>query len=204
MGADDQLKKKIVDVALEMSESGGWGSLRLRDVAERAGITLPELHMHYRDQDAIANAWFERAMQAMLAVPPENFANMPAEERLFLVCMRWFDALAPHRAVTAQMLGEKLHLPHAHHWVPMIFDLSRTVQWWRDRAMLDAGGRRRQIEEIGLTALFLATLAIWCRDNTPYQARTRKFLRRRLARADRAMVRIWGSALPPGRSEEAA
>jgi hypothetical protein len=69
----------------------------------------------------------------------------------------------------------------------MIFNLSRTIQWLRDAGGLDAGGRRRQIEEIGLTGLFLATLAVWSRDDTLGQERTRRFLDRRLARADMLM-----------------
>ncbi len=75
----------------------------------------------------------------------------------------------------------------------MIFNLSRTIQWLRDAAALDADGRRRQIEEVGLTALFLATLTVWLNDETQDQERTRAFLRRRLARADRAMVRLFGT-----------
>ena len=92
------------------------------------------------------------------------------------------------------MLAAKLHPPHPHHWMPLIFDLSRTVQWLREAALLDATGRRRQIEEIGLTALFLATLRYWLRDESPSQEMTRAFLARRLARADGLMARLW----PPG------
>ena len=195
----EDLDTRIVDTAIEMAEEIGWGNVRLREVATQLDISLAELQVHYRDLDAVANAWFGRAWQAMLAPPPEDFASRPATERLYLLLMRWFDALAPHREVTSQMIGEKLHLPHPHHWVPMIFNLSRTIQWLRDAALLDAGGRRREIEEIGLTALFLATLAVWRRDKTPDQERTRSFLRQRLAWSDRAMVRIWGTAAPPGR-----
>ena len=50
--------------------------------------------------------------------------------------MRWFDALAPHREVTDQMLREKLYASHPHHWAPMIFNLSRTIHWLRDAARL--------------------------------------------------------------------
>ena len=136
----------------------------------------------------------------MLAPPPKDFAALPAEARLHLLLMRWFDTLAPHREVTRQMLREKLYPSHPHHWVPMIFNLSRIIQWLRDAALLDAGGRRRQVEEVGLTALFLATLAVWQWDETAGQERTRAFLRRRLARADRAMVRLWGPAPPPAQA----
>ncbi|MGI9388004.1 MAG: TetR/AcrR family transcriptional regulator [Methyloligellaceae bacterium] len=192
------LGQRIVDVTVVLAEEVGWDSVRLREVAARLGISLSELQSLHRDLDAVADAWFARAWQAMLAPEPENFTAMPADARLHLMVMRWFDAMAPHREVTCQMLTGKLHPSHPHHWVPMIFNLSRTIHWLRDAAILDAGGRRRQIEEIGLTVLFLATLSVWQRDRTPDQERTRTFLRRRLAEADRVMVRFWGKHPPSG------
>lgn len=191
------LAERIVDTAIELAEEVSWDGVRLREVADRLGITMAELQDHYRDLDGVADAWFARAWRAMLAPMAGDFAAMPAEARLHLILMRWFDALAPHRIVTHQMLSEKFYPSHPHHWVPMIFNLSRTIHWLRDAALLDAGGRRRQVEEVGLTALFLATLAVWRRDETPGQERTRAFLRRRLAQADRAMVWLYGTADPP-------
>ena len=127
-----------------------------------------------------------------------DFARRPACERLHLMMMRWFDALAPHREVTGQILAAKLYPSHPHHWVPLVFSLSRSIHWLREVALLDAVGRRRQMEEVGLTALFLATLALWLRDESPNQTRTRAVLRSRLEDADRLAVRVWGKAPPPG------
>lgn len=189
-------KQKIVDETIKLAERIGWSRVRLRLVAEEMGVSLAEIKSHFRDLDAVADAWFGRAWDAMLAAPPDGFADRPVPDRLHVLLMRWFDALAPHRTVTHQMLSEKLYLSHPHHWVPMIFNLSRTIQWLRDAALLDAGGRQRQVEEIGLTALFLATLAVWRRDDTPDQERTRRFLERRLARADRTMGRLCRLARP--------
>ena len=56
------------------------------------------------------------------------------------------------------MIRTKLYASHPHHWVPMVFSLSRLIHWMREAAILDAGGRRRQAEEIGLTLVFLRTL----------------------------------------------
>src|SRR5690606_9168215 len=100
-----------------------------------------------------------------------------------------------HRNVTAQMLRGKLQPGHPHHWVPLIFNLSRTVHWLREAARLPAvyGSPRAQLEEVGLTALFVATVAVWAGDDSEGQERTRRFLRRRLAQADRLLA--W---LPPG------
>jgi ubiquinone biosynthesis protein COQ9 len=62
----------------------------------------------------------------------------------------------------------------------MIFSLSRLIQWVREAALLDASGRRRQMEEVGLTCVLLSTLRIWLRDGTPGQEYARRFLDRRL------------------------
>ena len=185
---DEELAARIVDTAIAMAEEEGWDNVRLRRVADALGITLAELDRHFRDLDAVADAWFARARAAMLAPLEPEFAGLAARERLKILIWRWFDALAPHRGVTVQMLRTKMWPYHPHHYVPMIFNLSRTIQWLRDAAGLDAGGRRRQIEEIGLTGLFVATLAVWSRDETLGQERTRRFLDRRLARADMLMT----------------
>ena len=201
--AEAPLAERIVDAALDLAEEAGWEGLRLRTVAARLDVPLAEVLVHYRDLDAVADAWFRRAWSAMLTAPPAGFAALPARERLHLAMMRWFDALAPHREVTGQILAAKLYPAHPHHWMPLVFNLSRSVHWLREAALLDAVGRRRQMEEVGLTWLFLMTLAVWLRDETPNRERTRDILGHRLKDADRAMVRVWGKAPPPGAAEAA-
>ncbi len=186
------LAERIVDETLALAEEAGWEGVRLRLVAERCGVTLPEVLAHYRDIDAVADAWFERAWEAMVAPQRAGFDELPARERLYLVITRWFDALAPHRAVSAEIIRTKIYFQHPHHWVPLIFNLSRTIHWVRDAAGLDATGTRREREEVGLTWLFLATLAIWILDDSDGQERTRAFLKRRLAQADAVMTRLYG------------
>ena len=54
------------------------------------------------------------------------------------------------------------------------------------------------MEEVGLAALFPATLALWLHDESPNQARTRAALRGQLGDADRLVAGVWGKAPPPG------
>lgn len=191
------LADRVVDETVALAEEAGWEGVRLRLVARRCGVDLPEVLAHYRDIDAVANAWFERAWAAMVAPERAGFENLPARERLYLVITRWFDALAPHREVSVEMIRTKIYFSHPHHWVPLIFNLSRTIHWVRDAAGLDATGRRRELEEVGLTLLFLATLAVWASDDSEGQERTREFLRRRLAGADAVMARLFGDQATP-------
>jgi AcrR family transcriptional regulator len=184
------IRDRVIDAALVLAQEHGWASVRLYQVAERAGFSLAEIGAEFRDQDAIANAWFARALAALENLPADTVAGRPAPERLHAAMMCWFDALAPHREVTLQMLEAKLYLSHPHHWVPMIFDLSRLVHWFLDAARIASTGRARQLVEVGLTAIFLASLRVWRCDDTVGQERTRLYLRRRLAQADRWLVRL--------------
>lgn len=175
------MRERILEAAMAMAAEEGWHDLRLRRVADRLGLTLPEVLAQYRGADAIADAWFARALAAMLAPPAgAGFASLPPSARATAVLMRWFAAQAAHRAVAGQMIREKLWPSHPHHWVPMVFSLSRLIHWVREAALLDQGGVRRQWEEIGLTLGFLSVLPVWQADASPELARTRAALRRRL------------------------
>ncbi len=179
---------RILDAALEMAGEIGWSRLRMSDVAARLEVSLVEILRHYRDKDAVADALFRRAWEAMLSAPPAGFTELPMIERLHLLLMRWFDALAPHRVVAGRMLAEKLYPSHPHHWTPLIFNLSRTIHWLLDAAGDESVGRRRQVVEIGLSGIFLATLRIWAGDDSEGQTRTRDFLSRRLEAGDRLLA----------------
>nr|WP_163503694.1 TetR/AcrR family transcriptional regulator [Halomonas socia] len=191
---DDLLAERILAQALAMAEETGWEGVELTRVAAALEIPAAAVLDHYRDLDAVANAWFMRGWCAMLAEKPEGFADWAARERIEHCLLAWFDALAPRRRVTVEMLRSKAHPPHLHTWVPMVFDLSRTVQWLREAAMLEApyGTRRAQAEEIGLTALFVATLRVWANDETPGQQETRRYLGKRLRHAEGLMRRLGG------------
>ncbi len=179
------MRAAILDAALDLAEEKGqWTAVRLHEVANRLQISPSQVLDHYRDLDSVADAWFLRGLKAMVAPKPADFMRYPAWRRIEICLLAWFDALAPHQRVTAQMLRGKLHLSHPHHWVPMIFNLSRVIHWLREAAQLPApyGTRRASMEEITLTAVFVATLLIWTRDDSVGQERTRTFLRRELQR----------------------
>jgi AcrR family transcriptional regulator len=186
-------EQRVVETVIAMAEEVGWENVRLRAVAERLDVPLSEVASHFRDLDSVANAWFRRALQRMLDPVPAEFGALPARQRLETLLLRWLDATSKHRRVSVQMLTGKLWPFHPHHWVPLVFDLSRTIIWLRDAAALDAGSPRREIEEVGLTWLFLLTLLVWANDDSEGQARTRRFLQRRLADADALITLLFGS-----------
>jgi AcrR family transcriptional regulator len=182
----DPLRDRIVDAAVALAEEdGGWYDLRLHLIAQRLDVPLEAVLARFRDADAIADAWFDRALRAMLREPEPGFASLSPSRRVQMVLMRWFDAQAMHRRVVGSMIGTKLHPSHPHHWVPMIFSLSRLIHWVLEAARLDAQGLPRQAQEVGLTLVFLRALQVWRNDASPGQQHTRDFLRRNLGWLDR-------------------
>lgn len=176
----------IVDTALELADAGSWEALRLHQVAERLGIGLDDIHAHFPEKEALAEAWFDRADRAMLARAGQpELGLLLRRERVEELVMTWLDALAPHRRVTRQMILGKMEPGHLHVQIPGLLRVSRTVQWLREAAGLDAPLPRRALEESALTAIYLATFAVWMTDSTPASRRTREFLRARLEQAGR-------------------
>jgi ubiquinone biosynthesis protein COQ9 len=184
---------RIVDAVVEAAATVGWARVRLHGVADGIGLPLAKVRRHYADLDAVADAWLGRADMAMMLCGDEPaYRALPVCERLEAAILRWLDTLAGYRQVTGDMLRAKLYPGHPHHGAALAVRLSRTVQWLREAARLEATGRRRQVEEIGLSALMVATVADWMRDDSPLQAMTRRRLRRRLASADRLMRAFGG------------
>jgi hypothetical protein len=140
----------------------------------------------FRDVDAIADAWFARARLHLLALPEAGLTDQSLDSRIATACERWLDFLAPHRRVAAEILRGKLWPTHLHHWVPLVFNLSRLVHDMLDTARVPGEGTLRAFQEVGLTFVLLVTLGDWARDRSKAQAWTKRRLHRRLARAGRA------------------
>lgn len=180
----DALAERILETALAEASAQPWHDLRLHALASALEVPLPEILARFRDADAIANAHFRRLLGALIA-PPEDgeaFAALAPRDRAEATLMRWFEAALPHRRATLSMIQDKAWPSHPHHWVPMVFDLSRLIHWWREAARLDRGGVARMAEEVALTWTFLATLGAFARDNDPALAGTRRTLASALRR----------------------
>jgi AcrR family transcriptional regulator len=181
----------ILDTALDLGETRGWDALHLYDIAQAMDITLNDIRRHYDQKDAIAEAWFGRADAALLAAAETpGWLALDARTRLARALFAWLDALAPHRRLTAAMLRYKFQPEHLHLQLRGLLRVSRTVQWLREAAGLPTAGWRRELEEAALTAIYLSTFARWLNDGSADSARTRAFLDRLLALAERAALRL--------------
>jgi ubiquinone biosynthesis protein COQ9 len=152
--AQDAVMQRIVDAALGLAEQRGWDAVHLHEVATAAGLTMAELRAHVEHKDAIAEAWFDRADAAVLALPQQpGWDTLQPRERVQRTLWAWFDALSPHRRLTAAMLRYKLQPEHIHLQALGVMRISRTVQWMREVARLPGVGWRRELEDAALTSI---------------------------------------------------
>ena len=177
----------IVDAALSIARrAGSWDAVRLHEVAAAAGLPLAELLREFPDRDALAEAVFDRADDAMLAMPQDPvWPQRSACDRLARTIFAWLDALAADRTIVRGMLAYKFQPEHLHLQVRGAMRISRTVQAMREVALLRATGLRREAEEAALTPIYLATVVSWLADGSPGSRRTRDRLERLLALSDR-------------------
>ncbi|WP_290651729.1 TetR/AcrR family transcriptional regulator [Aquisalimonas sp.] len=170
-------REAIVDTALTLAEQTSWEEVRLHDVAAHLGTDLTAIQAHFREKEELADAWFDRADQAMLEAAADPAVQaLPSTERLHCLVMAWLEALAPHRRVTGQMIKGKLEPGHLHVQIPAVLRISRTVQWLREAAHRDASGIHRGLEETVLTSIFVTTFTGWLSDDTHDVRRTRSRL----------------------------
>lgn len=186
-GASDTAEREqdsvVVAAALALAAEEGWEQVRLATIAERTGLPLVLIADRFRDVDAVANAWFMAARRVVYAVPFASMVEHGADVRLATLMEAWLDHLQPYRTVAIEIIRAKLHPSHAHHWVPLVFDLSRLVHDFLDAARVPGRPPLRPAQEVALTAMTLAMLNDWARDDTVDAATTKTQLRRRLARA---------------------
>jgi len=175
-------EQDILDQALALGARVGWEQLTLNSIAESLDIPLSDIYQHFPQKDDLVEAWFDRADRALLgSTPNPAWAPLPARDRIERVVLAWLDALRPYRTLTGQMLLYKFEPGHVHLQAAGVLRISRTVQWFREAAQLEASHGRRVVQELALSSLYLAVFAFWLNDNSSAQHKTRSLLRRKLA-----------------------
>ncbi|MCH8492156.1 MAG: TetR/AcrR family transcriptional regulator [Idiomarina sp.] len=184
----------ILDTALALGADVGWERLTLYQVARHLQVSLAQINAVFPQKDDIVDAWLDRADHAMLAQFPNYSEQETANEnsnsqRLQLAIQAWLDALAPYHKLTGEMLLYKLEPGHFHLQAAGLLRISRTVQWFREAAELEASHIQRIGQEIALSSLFIGIFIFWLNDKSPQQENTRERLQEALQRGE--SISLW-------------
>ncbi len=179
---------RVVDAALGLAAARPWREISLSDIAGEAGIRLDQLHALFRSKAAILDAFTARIDAQVIQGTDEEAAAEPVRDRLFDVLARRFEALQPHRFALASIVREGLTAPISGFCRGR--RLLRSMTWSLETAGVSGAGPFGAMRARGLAAVFLSSLFVFLRDDSPDLAKTMAHLDRNLSRADRLMARL--------------
>lgn len=179
---------RVIDAALGLAADRPWRRVTLSDIATEAGIRLDQLHNLFRSKAAILDAFTARIDAQVMRGTDEEAAAEPVRDRLFDVLARRFEALQPHRPALASIVCEGLTVPREGYCGTR--RLLRSMTWSLETAGVGGSGPFGELRARGLAALFMSSLFVFLRDDSPDLAKTMAHLDRNLTRADRLMGRL--------------
>jgi AcrR family transcriptional regulator len=173
---------RVVAAFMELLAEKAFEDIGLAEIAERAGVSLPQLRDLFDGKLAILAAHMKEVDRAVLAGGGGDMSEEPPRERLFDVLMRRLDALAPHREAVRSLARSAMRNPS------LAFALNglavRSQQWMLTAAGISAAGPKGMVRAQGLAVLFAQVLRTWVDDDED-NTRTLAALDRALARGQR-------------------
>ncbi len=170
MSTHTEFREKIVMQAMELSAELGWEFLTLRDVAEAAGVSLAELRDVFEDKGDILNALGRMIDRKVLEGMSDLDMESSPRDVLFDVMMERFDALNEYRAgVVSVFHACKFDPKQAVIAAP---HLCRSMAWMLEASGIDTNGLKGAAKVAGLTAVYLKTIRVWVKDDSPDMSKT--------------------------------
>ncbi len=179
---------RIVDAAMALAAQSRWREVTLANIAAEAKISLAQLHEVFGSKPAIVAALGDRVDRAVLAGTEPDADSEPVHDRLLDVLMRRLEALAPFKAAIASILRDVPCDPAAA--VCASPGVIRRMAWCLEAAGVSSAGLAGRIRAKGLAAIYLSTLLVWLRDDSPDQGRTLAHLDKSLRRAERLAMAL--------------
>ena len=178
----------IIDAALELAAGGRWSEVTLSDIAEEAKVPLRTVYEELGSRSAILAAFFRRIDAEVLGEEEGFDQEEAARDRLFDVLMRRFEALQPHRAAVSSIYADCLCQPTS--GLGSLPQLNRSMAWMLTAAGISAEGWSGLVRVQGLSALWIATMRVWLRDESDDMGKTMAALDRNLRRAEGLLERM--------------
>lgn len=190
-GAEAERITDPVDVMLALVASQGWRAVTLGRVAEASGLSLSDLYSRYGSKTDLLAAYTRRVDAAMLAALGEA-GTAPTEpdaikDRLFEAIMARLDALTPHKAAI-RVLARELPGDPAALAIFLCGGLRRGLDWTLAAADLDAGGIAGMVRRKLIGGIYLDTLRVWLKDESPDLGATMAHLDKRLGQGLRLLT----------------
>ncbi|EJW10241.1 Transcriptional regulator, TetR family [Rhodovulum sp. PH10] len=178
--ATSRPRERIIEAFMELLGEQRFERIALRDIAERAGVSLAELRGEFGSKFAILAAHIKEIDRQVLAGDGGDMTDEPTRERLFDVLMRRFEALAPYKDAIRSLLRSARGDP------ALALTLNNfavnSMQWMLAGAEISTAGPLAMVRAQGLALLYANVMSTFLDDHEPGHAKTMAALDRALGR----------------------
>ena len=172
-------RQRMVGAFMQLLAEHPIERIDLKDIAERANVTLARLREEFDTTLAILAAQVKDIDRAVLE-GGDDMAEEPPRDRLFDVMMRRLEALAPYKDAVRSLMRSARCNPG---FVLALNGLGlRSMRWMLTAADIKTSGGKGAFRAQGLALIFAQVLRTWVDDDDPGLARTMAELDRGLTR----------------------
>lgn len=180
-------RDRIIDALMALAEEERFEEITLKQIAERADVSLADFREHFASKLAILGAFGRRIDRVVLEGTTGDLAEENSKERLFDVLMRRFDALTPYREGLRGISEWLRRDPSA---APAINRMAfNSMRFMLEAADIDTGGRIGALKIQGLVLAMAQVTRTWLNDEDPGLAETMAELDRTLIRGGKVVER---------------
>lgn len=184
----------VVSAALRLAGEKGWRGAGMREIARASGLPPATVRRNFPCKTSILLAYAKEVERRAAAQPVPFEPEDTVRDRLFELLMQRLDILEEHRRPVSSILREMSSDP-----VAAVIAAPETLRFMGpilDQAGVPSGGPVGWLRRKGLAGIWLATLYVWARDESPDHARTMAALDANLRRVEPAARLLAG--LPGG------
>jgi len=179
---DTDTETKLVGALWQVVAEHGWQGLTMDRVARAAGVPLAEIRRQVPSRLHLLKL-HGRAMDATALAGGAIEQHGSPRDRVFDVLMRRIDAMQPHRAGILRLFQDVKRDPLL--GLLLLAELPCSMAWMLESAGVSPAGLPGLLRVKGTTAVWLATVRAWAKDETQDLAPTMAALDKALDQAER-------------------
>lgn len=169
---------RVIKAALDLAAEQPWQHVALRDIADRAEVSLSDVRKEFAGKPAILSRFIRDVDDAVLAKSPAREPGQPARDRVFDVLMTRLEILEPHKAAIrsiANAPGTGLSIAKA---------AMASQAWMLHAAGIGTDGPLGRARVAGMASIYSGLLQTWLDETDPAYPKTMAVLDRRLKRGE--------------------
>jgi ubiquinone biosynthesis protein COQ9 len=179
---DTETETKLVAALWQVVAAEGWQGLTMHRLARAAGVPLEQVRRQVPCRLHLLKL-HGRAMDAAALAGGAIEQHGTPRDRVFDVLMRRIDAMQPHRAGLLRLFEDVKRDPLL--GLLLLAELPGSMAWMLESAGVSPAGLLGLLRVNGATAVWLATIRAWAKDDTQDLAPTMAALDKALDQAER-------------------